>query len=277
MEVVVNPGLDRSEQLADVFTDIFNISLSSAIVPTCLKTTTIVPVLKESTVSCLNDYHTVAIMRHIKTQLPLSLDPLQFILTTTWMMPSPQPSIWPSPTWTIRTHTGTSSGHSTPAPSARKPSTDLYFLWRLRKAHLPPPILTVFYRGTIESILSSCITAWFWNWTVSDRKTLQRIVRTAEKIIGVSLPSITDVYTTCCIRKVNSIVDDHTHPLHTLFTFLPSAKELLLGGERDMLVGGLALKNHDVTTRPGAAREREPSPVRTPEQACAASEGASTA
>ncbi|KAK3547943.1 hypothetical protein QTP70_001323 [Hemibagrus guttatus] len=41
-----------------------------------------------------------------------------------------------------------------------------------RKAHLPPPILTMFYRGTIKSILSSCITAWFGNCTVSDRKTL---------------------------------------------------------------------------------------------------------
>ncbi|KAK3519938.1 hypothetical protein QTP70_008201 [Hemibagrus guttatus] len=73
-------------QLADVFTDIFNISLSSAVVPTCLKTTTIVPVPKKSTFSCLNDYRPVALtptvmkcfMRHIKTQLPSSLDPLQF-------------------------------------------------------------------------------------------------------------------------------------------------------------------------------------------------------
>ncbi|KAK3539377.1 hypothetical protein QTP70_003864 [Hemibagrus guttatus] len=79
-----------AEQLADVFTDIFNISLSSSIVPTCLKTMTIVPVPKKSTVSCLNDYRPGAltpiamkcferlVMRHIKTQLPPSLDPLQF-------------------------------------------------------------------------------------------------------------------------------------------------------------------------------------------------------
>ncbi|KAK3508983.1 hypothetical protein QTP70_015406 [Hemibagrus guttatus] len=97
---------------------------------------------------------------------------------------------------------------------------------RLRKAHLPPPILTMYYRGTIKRILSSCITAWFGNCTVSDRKTLQRIVRTAEKIIGVSLSSITDMYTTRCIRKANSIVDDPTHPSHTLFTLLPSGKSL---------------------------------------------------
>ncbi|KAK3526545.1 hypothetical protein QTP70_030773 [Hemibagrus guttatus] len=94
----------------------------------------------------------------------------------------------------------------------------------LRKAHFPPLILTTFYRGTIESILRNCITAWFGNCTVSDHKTLQRIVRTAEKIIGVSLPSITDMYTTRCIRKAIRIVDDPTHPSHTLFTLLPSGK-----------------------------------------------------
>ncbi|KAK3515311.1 hypothetical protein QTP70_013456 [Hemibagrus guttatus] len=108
----------------------------------------------------------------------------------------------------------------------KKAQQRLYFLWRLRKAHLPTPILTMFYRGTIESVLSSCITVWFGNCTVSAIicKTLQRIVRTAEKIIGVSLPSITDMYNTSCIRKANSIVDDPTHPSHTLFTLLLSGK-----------------------------------------------------
>ncbi|KAI4891501.1 hypothetical protein NFI96_009272 [Prochilodus magdalenae] len=116
-------------------------------------------------------------------------------------------------TWSLNTSTIT-----------KKAQQRLYFLRRLRKAHLPPPILTTFYRGTIESILSSCITAWFGNCTASDRKSLQRVVRTAEKIIGVSLPTITDIYTTRCIRKTTSIVDDYTHPSHTLFTLLPSGK-----------------------------------------------------
>ncbi|KAK3560845.1 hypothetical protein QTP86_021864, partial [Hemibagrus guttatus] len=107
---------------------------------------------------------------------------------------------------------------------SKKAQQRLYFLWRLRTAHLPPHILTMFYRGTIESVLSSCITAWFGNCTVSDDKTLQRIVRTAKKIIGVSLPFITDMYTTRCIRKANSIVDDPTHPSYTLLTLLPSGK-----------------------------------------------------
>ncbi|KAK3537408.1 hypothetical protein QTP70_008946 [Hemibagrus guttatus] len=107
---------------------------------------------------------------------------------------------------------------------SKKAQQRLYFLRRLTKAHLPPPILTMFYRGTIKSVLSSCITAWFGNCTVLVRKTLQWIVKTAEKIIGVSLPSIMDTYTTRCIRKANSIVDDPTHPSHTFFTLIPSGK-----------------------------------------------------
>ncbi|KAI5624293.1 gastrula zinc finger protein XlCGF28.1-like [Silurus asotus] len=400
-----------AEQLADVFTDIFNISLSSNIVPTCLKTTTIVPVPKKSTVSCLNDYRPVAltpivmkcferlVMRHIKTQLPPSLDPMQFAYrpnrstddaisttlhlalthldnkdsyvrmlfidfssafntiipqhlieklnllglntslcnwildfltgrpqavrignsissTTTLSTGAPQGCVLSPLLFTLLTHDCApthSSNHiikfaddttvvgliSRNDESAyreevqrltawcgannlslnvdktkemvvdfrraqsdlspviidgssveivkstkflgvhladnltwslntssitKKAQQRLYFLRRLRKAHLPPPILSMFYRGTIESILSSCITAWFGNCTVSDRKTLQRIVRTAEKIIGVSLPSIMDIYTTRCIRKAHSIVDDHTHPSHTYFTLLPSGK-----------------------------------------------------
>ncbi|KAK3508044.1 hypothetical protein QTP70_011305 [Hemibagrus guttatus] len=79
-----------AEQLADVFTDIFNISLSSAVIPMCLKTSTIIPVPKKSPVSCLNDYRPVAltpiimkcferlVMRQIKDLLPPSLDPMQF-------------------------------------------------------------------------------------------------------------------------------------------------------------------------------------------------------
>ncbi|KAK3538721.1 hypothetical protein QTP86_014319 [Hemibagrus guttatus] len=62
----------------------------TAVVPTCLNTTTIIPVPKKSPVSCLNDYRPVAltpiilkcferlVMRHIKNLLPPSLDPMQF-------------------------------------------------------------------------------------------------------------------------------------------------------------------------------------------------------
>ncbi len=81
---------DCAEQLTDVLTDIFNTSLSQSVIPTCLKSTTIIPVPNKSPVSCLNDYRPIAltptimkcferlVMHNIKTSLPNTLDPLQF-------------------------------------------------------------------------------------------------------------------------------------------------------------------------------------------------------
>jgi hypothetical protein len=79
-----------ADQLAGVFTDIFNQSLSQSAVPTCFKMATIVPVPKKTKVTELNDYRHVAltsvIMKcferlvkdHITSTLHVTLDPLQF-------------------------------------------------------------------------------------------------------------------------------------------------------------------------------------------------------
>ncbi len=75
---------------------------------------------------------------------------------------------------------------------SKKAQQRLHFLRRLKRASLPPPILTTFYRGTIESVLTSCITVWYGNYSAADRKTLQRTVNTAAKIIvPLSHPSWT--------------------------------------------------------------------------------------
>ena len=50
-----------ADQLASVFTDIFNLSLTESVIPTCFKQTTIVPVPKEAKITCLNDYRPVAL------------------------------------------------------------------------------------------------------------------------------------------------------------------------------------------------------------------------
>ncbi|KAI2647800.1 hypothetical protein H4Q32_031264 [Labeo rohita] len=103
----------------------------------------------------------------------------------------------------------------------KKGQQHLYFLCRLKRTSLPPPILTTFYRGTIESVLTSCITVWYGNCSAADRKTLQWTVNTAAKIIGAPLPSILDIFLARCSSKASSIVKD---PSHNLFQLLPSGR-----------------------------------------------------
>ncbi|KAI2643798.1 hypothetical protein H4Q32_029977 [Labeo rohita] len=379
---------DCAAQLTDVLTDIFNTSLSQAVVPTCLKSTSIIPVPKKSPVSCLNDYRPIAltpimmkcferlVMRNIKTSLPNTLDPLQFAYrpnrstddaisstlhlalthlenkdsyvrmlfidfssafntiipqqlinklillglntslcnwildfltgrpqsvrvghnissTTTLSTGAPQGCVLSPLLFTLLTHDCTakfSSNHiikfaddttvvglisnndethyreevaqlvewcgannlslnvtqlwrESAAPKflgvhitedltwttntmslSKKAQQRLHFLRRLKRASLPPPILTTFYRGTIESVLTSCITVWYGNCSAADRKTLQRTVNTAAKIIGAPLPSLLDIFLARCSGKATSIVKDPTHPSHHLFQLLPSGR-----------------------------------------------------
>ncbi len=77
-------------QLAGVFTDIFNLSLSLSVVPSCFKKSTIVPIPKKNKITCLNDWRPVAltpifskcfeklVRDYFCSVLPASLDPLQF-------------------------------------------------------------------------------------------------------------------------------------------------------------------------------------------------------
>ena len=76
-----------TDQLSSVFTDIYNLSLTETIVPTCFKQTTIVPEVK---VTWLNYYCPIAltsvamkcferlVMAHINSILTDTRDPLQF-------------------------------------------------------------------------------------------------------------------------------------------------------------------------------------------------------
>ena len=78
-----------ADQLAGIFTKIFNISLSQAIIPPFLKSATIIPVPKKPVSEDLGNYRPIAltpvimkcfeklVLHHIRASLPPSHDPHQ--------------------------------------------------------------------------------------------------------------------------------------------------------------------------------------------------------
>eukprot|EP00061_Rhincodon_typus_P006965 g28141.t1 len=77
-----------ADQMPEVFTSIFSLSLLQAQVPICFKKTTIIPIPKKPHAVCLNDYCPVVltsiiikcfnklVMAHINSNFPTCLDPL---------------------------------------------------------------------------------------------------------------------------------------------------------------------------------------------------------
>lgn len=108
----------------------------------------------------------------------------------------------------------------------KKAHQRVYSVRRLKQAGLGTPVLTSFHRCAVESILTSCITVWYGNCSAADRKALQRVVKTPEKICGSSLPPVSDIYASRCRSKATSIMKDATHPAHSLFFPLRSGRRL---------------------------------------------------
>ena len=114
-------------------------------------------------------------------------------------------------------------------------------LRRLKKFGLAPKTLTNFYRCTIESILSGCITVWYSNCTARNCRALQRVVQSAQRITGGKLPALQDTYNSIrCDRKAKKIIKDNNHPSHCLFTPLSSRRQ---GQYRCIKAGTERLKN----------------------------------
>uniref|UniRef100_A0A8C7Y9D2 Reverse transcriptase domain-containing protein n=1 Tax=Oryzias sinensis TaxID=183150 RepID=A0A8C7Y9D2_9TELE len=110
--------------------------------------------------------------------------------------------------------------------TVKKAQQRLYFIRMLKNAGLKRRTLTQAYRGLVESILTSGLTAWFGNTTIKEKKMLQRVINTAGKIIGCNLPSMDTIYEQRCRRRVTKIIRDRHHPAPGLIQCVDSGHNL---------------------------------------------------
>ncbi len=106
----------------------------------------------------------------------------------------------------------------------KKAQQRLYFLRQLRKFNLPQELLKQFYTAIIESVLCISITVWFNSAIKSDLRRLRRVVRTAERIIGTTFPTLQELYLSRVSKRAGKITQDHSHTAHSLFELLPSGR-----------------------------------------------------
>ncbi|KAI3355733.1 hypothetical protein L3Q82_004320 [Scortum barcoo] len=272
-------------QLTEVLTDIFNTSLQQAAVPTCLKTTTIIPIPKTPTVTGLNDYRPVAltpivmkcferlVMAHIKDCVDVTVDPHQYayayrknrstedaISSVVHMVHTALTHLENKDSYvcllfvdftsafnTIIPQTlfqplhqreedqgddrGLQKGQTPPlSPVHRRDcggsGLQLQEAEARRAGELSPDLLLQMCGGERPVLLPSCIIVWHGSCSAAEKKALQRVVKAAQRTVGRSLPTTTDIYTSRCRKRASCIMKDPTHTAHELFVPLPSGRRL---------------------------------------------------
>ncbi|XDV52129.1 hypothetical protein PO909_020893 [Leuciscus waleckii] len=259
-----------ADQLASIFSLIFNRSLEQCKVPFCFKRSTIIPIPKKPKITGLNDYRPVAltsvamksferlVLAYLKDITGPLLDPLQFAYRanrsvddvvnmglhyTLQHLDKPGTyarilfvdfssafnTIVPSLLQTKLTFLGTTISQDLKWDThidsiVKKAQQRLYFLRQLRKFNLPQELLVQFYSAVIQSILCTSITVWFGSATKTDLRRLQRIVRTAERITGTTLPTLKVLHSSRVSKRARKITLDPSHPAHFLFELLPSGR-----------------------------------------------------
>ena len=110
------------------------------------------------------------------------------------------------------------------ANTTAKAQQRLHFLRLLNKVNLSQQLLESFYHCSIESILTYGILVWYGGSSAADKKFRLRDIKTAQIIINQQLPSLDDIFTSCCLQKFHNILKDSFHPAYHLFELLPSGK-----------------------------------------------------
>ncbi|XP_077956189.1 uncharacterized protein LOC144405580 [Gasterosteus aculeatus] len=84
----------------------------------------------------------------------------------------------------------------------KKAQQRLFFLRELKKFNLPKTMMVHFYTAIMESILCSSISVWYAAATAKDKGRLQRVLRSAERLIGCNLPSLEDLFASRTLKQL---------------------------------------------------------------------------
>ena len=108
--------------------------------------------------------------------------------------------------------------------TVKKAQQRFFFFRQLKKFGLRRKILIQFYNLVVESVLTFSLCMWYGNTPQRQRDRLERVIRTAGRIIGCELPSLASIYSKRSVARARKIIADVSHPAKELSQLPPSGK-----------------------------------------------------
>jgi len=96
----------------------------------------------------------------------------------------------------------------------RKGQSKLFFLRRLRSFNVCTKLLQMFHQSVVASVLFFAVVCWGGNTNTRDTGRMNKLVRKASSVVGVQLDNLEEVAEGRTRRKLDSILENPSHPLH---------------------------------------------------------------
>ncbi|CAI5684235.1 unnamed protein product [Oreochromis niloticus] len=110
----------------------------------------------------------------------------------------------------------------------KKGHRHLFCLRKLAHFQIDQKFVTLFYRSVIESVLSFCLVAWFGQNFVTEKNSLNQIVRWSSRMTGESQSRLASLYSKQVQRMSLSILKNGSHPLRSEFQLLSLGRRFLV-------------------------------------------------
>ena len=91
--------------------------------------------------------------------------------------------------------------------------TGNYFFRKLRTFNVCRTINCLLYTSKVQSVLGYYLICWGGSLSVKTKVLLDRVVRSASKTIGITLPTVNELDETFVMKKTRKILKDTCHSL----------------------------------------------------------------
>uniref|UniRef100_A0A1A8PFW7 Reverse transcriptase domain-containing protein n=1 Tax=Nothobranchius pienaari TaxID=704102 RepID=A0A1A8PFW7_9TELE len=96
----------------------------------------------------------------------------------------------------------------------KKGQSRLFLLRRLRSFNVGRKMLTMFYHSVLESVVFFAVVCWGSGVKIADANRLNKLIRRAGSVLGVRLENLEEVSERRMLKKLLSIMDNPSHPMH---------------------------------------------------------------
>ena len=94
----------------------------------------------------------------------------------------------------------------------------LYFLRRLRSFNICRKLLWMFYQSVVASALFYAVVCWGGSISKRNSNRLDKLIRRAGSVVGMNLDPLVTVVERRSMKKLLAIMDNASHPLHTVIS-----------------------------------------------------------